>query len=424
MITTKENKSKAWLDSYRFLVVGTAVIVFLVITTVAFGAYSRFGILQSQSKAPVQPLMQTDSGMYMMVQDWDGQNNVLVFSPESGEVSKRFEAGYNAVVNLTTDNSILYIYNQSHSENALQLKGAVSAIDTHNNVLLWQVVIPGEAFGPSTRNAWLSSDEQRLYLMGSPDQLHPHIFAIDTTDGSLLSDFELPLPYPSNEDQAMPYIWKLPWKETLIVVSRDQLFTFDLTSGRISDAIQLFGSESIDKVPTNLPRTTFVWNGTINSETQQLLLATSTQEILAVELNTDLFTVKSVTVLPDGWQFAVRQPFLYHPGEKAVYIQVRSSDAADIYGGLIVEEIWRYDTTTWKQTSQLGLRDYLAQIPSGSKDDLTNYGLALSSNGQAVYSFTPQGLLRLNQEPDLSLRGTWLAWGEVDTDFVRLFAMP
>lgn len=177
-----------------------------------------------------------------MVQGWNGQNTVLTLDPASGEVKQRFEAGYNAVVALTVDKSTLYIYNQAYSGDEIR-RGAISAIDTGAGKILWQTDIPGGPFGPSVRSAWLSTDERRLYVEGSPDNSHAyifgvdtqklpvlidesgqwieHIFVVDTQTGRLLHDFELPLPYPANVDQASPRIWKLSWAETLVVAARD-----------------------------------------------------------------------------------------------------------------------------------------------------------------------------------------------------------
>src|SRR5574341_149875 len=320
--TTQENSRKAGLHLPYLLFASVLVIGLLMLAFPGIGEYIRSNVLRVQSTSLPQAPVVTKAEVYIVVQGWDGQNSVLALDPDSGEVKRRFEAGYNAIVKLTANKHILYVFN------AAQL----SAINADTGATLWTVSLPGSPFGQPTEGAWLSADEELIYLQGSPDNFHPHIFAVDTHTGTLMHDFELPLPYPSNEDEAFPMAWKLPWDEKLVVASRDQLFTFDLTSGQTGDAIKLFGPNSIYRVPLNLHQTTFVWDGVMDPEAQQLFLATSTQEILVVDLNTQPFTVRSVVVLPPGWQYAVMQPLLYHAAEKAVYMQVRRSDAPDIFG--------------------------------------------------------------------------------------------
>lgn len=426
--TTQENKHQPGLHLTYLLLASILVITLLILTVLSLRKYIPLSGLQAQSTSIPQAPEITDGDLYMMVQGWDGYNHVLVLSPNSGKVNRRFETGYNAVVKFRADKHILYVYNQGYSESATNLKGGVSAIDAHSGALLWQATIPGEPFGPSTNSAWLSADEQHLYLMGSPDNFHPHIFVVDTATGTMLHDFELTLPYPSNADMAFPLAWKLPWNETLVVASRDKLFVFDLISGQASDVTQLFGSDSNQRVPLNLPHTAYVQNGAVDWETRQLFLATSTQEILVIDMHTTPLTVTSAAVLPVGWQYTIMQPFLYHPTEKAIYVQVRRSDEPDIFGGLIAEEILRYDTTTWVQTDRLDLRERLTRIPNlaneNSNKDLANYGLALTADGH-VYSLSRQGLLRLSLEHDgRSLNGTWLNMREVGMDFARIFTIP
>jgi hypothetical protein len=203
-----------------------------------------------------------------------------------------------------------------------------------------------------------------------------------------------------------------------MVVSRDQLFTFELTSGQTSSAIELFDRNAINRVPLNLPYNTFVWDGTIALERQQLFLATSTQEILVVNLGSQPFTVTSVASLPDGWQFAVMQPLLYHPVEEAIYVQVKQTNTP-IIDRLEAEEVWVYDTDTWTRSVRLNLQEDLAsasvedsQNSSAKNLDLTNYGLALSPDGQSVYSLNERGWLQINRDSDNRVYKNWLGINE------------
>ena len=416
--TIKENITrKRFAVSFPLFIAGI-VTVLIGFVIVGWGRFTQTTMPQ-KNVAVSPPVAATASqDVYVMVLGWDGENTVLALDPASGKVNHRFAAGYHAIVKLTADRDTLYIYNQAYSENATMLKGTVSAVDTNTGSQLWQVDIPGEPFGPSTEAAWLSADEQQLYLQGSPDNLHPHIFVVNTQSPTLLHDFELPLPYPSNIDQAFPLVRKLPWAETLIAVSRDQLFTFDLTSGQTSSAIELFDRNAINRVPLNLPYNTFVWDGTIALERQQLFLATSTQEILVVNLGSQPFTVTSVASLPDGWQFAVMQPLLYHPVEEAIYVQVKQTNTP-IIDRLEAEEVWVYDTDTWTRSVRLNLQEDLAsasvedsQNSSAKNLDLTNYGLALSPDGQSVYSLNERGWLQINRDSDNRVYKNWLGINE------------
>lgn len=429
MISVRKKGLKAWLGSSFFLIAAALTIVVLVLTLRTYLA--PYDAPEANSAPLLRASTVTRDKLYLIARGWDGENTVLVLAPESGKVNRRFEAGYEAVVRLTADKRTLYIYNYAYSGDATR-KGTVSALEASTGTVLWEADIPGGPFGPPTRSAWLSADEQLVYLQGSPDNLHPHIFVVDTQAGMLLYDFELPLPYPANAGQAFPRVWKLPWTEALVVASRDRLFSFDLTSGQAGDAIPLFDHESVKRIPLNLPRSTFVWDGTLDSETRQLFLATSTQEILSVDLNARPFTVTPVASLPTGWQFAVGNPLLHYSPERVIYVQVKRSDTP-IVNGLEVEEVWLYNTATWtRKAARLNLREQLANAPANPADndattslDLTNYGLALSANGQYVYSLSQKGLLHLSSDASGRLKGTWLDIEGVNTEeFAGLFAVP
>lgn len=416
MITVKK------LHSYNFIFLAAVITVLLVLPILTLDIH----IQSLVSRSNTAPVIQTppDNDMYLVIQGWDDMNSVLAFDQSSGEVSKRFDVGYNAAVKLTTDKRFLYSYNQSLDGD--EAGGVVSAIDTSANTMLWKVNIPGIPFvGHPGVGAWLSTEENLLYLQGSPDGLFPHIYVVDTQTGGLLHDYEIPLPYPSNVDQAFPLAWKPSWAEMLVVVSRDQLFSLDLSSGQASNPIPLFDSESVNRVPVNLPHTAFVWNGALDPDTQQLFLATSTQEILSVDLNTQPFTLKPVAALPSEWQFAVLQSFLVHPQRRTVYTQVKREDTP-IIDGLEAEEVWGYDIATWEQKDSLNIIDQFANAPKPAENgsDLTNYGLVLSADGQSVYSLTSRGILKIDQDDSGNLNGTWLNVEGLDTEFASIFVVP
>ncbi len=231
------------------------------------------------------------------------------------------------------------------------------------------------------------------------------------------------MPYPVNVDEAFPLILKMPWAETLVVISRNQLFTFDLASGKANSAIVLLDLKNIQRVPANFPMTAFAFDGVIDPNSRKLLLATSTQEILSVTLDTQPLMVDHVVSLPAGWQFGIRRPILLHPTEKALYIQVKRNDTP-ITNGADVDEVWLYDNASWTMTSRLSLRELIANSSpkTAQNNSVTSYGLALSSDGQSVYTLAPDGLLPVKRDPasrpninwlrvpELSSSAAWYAW--------------
>jgi hypothetical protein len=421
--TTKKSNPKTGFG-FSYLL-GVTIVIGALLLLAVFSI--KPALFQARSLSPLQIPSTFSGNMYMVVQRWDGEDNVLVLDSELNQLVNNFEAGYNTSVKLTANQRILYIYTQATSKDDTW-RGSISAIETSSNDLLWQLDIPGAPFvGSPVTGAWLSADEKYLYLQGSPDNFTPHIFVVDTQLGTLLHDFELPLPYPSNVDMAFPQAWKLPWAETLLVASRNQLFTFDLTSGETGNTLSLFDPESIKNVPHNLPYTAFVWSGAVDPARRRLFLATSTQQILMVDLNEQPFVTTSVVSLPAGWQFTVMQPILYFSEDKDVYIQVKR-DKTTITNGLEVEEVWVYDTNTWTRSSRLNLPQQLLNTPNNSASDgldLTNYGLALSLDRQSVYSLSRKGLVQIGEDTNGRLQGTWFnAPGEEANTYVRKFLVP
>ena len=214
----------------------------------------------------------------------------------------------------------------------------------------------------------------------------------------MINDLEIPLPYPPNEDAAFTQIWKLLWAETLIVVSRDQLFMFELTSGEISSEITLFDARSIDRVPKDLPLGLFVQDGVLDQEKRQLFLASSPQEVISVDLTVQRFQVETVLSIPPGWQFGGSAILLFEPKERDLYVQVKNEDTF-ILNGMESDEIWIYSSDNWKNQFQWSFREHIPALVESISDgnnhigsDLTSYGLTASDDGR-VYLLSPHGLI-------------------------------
>jgi len=431
MTTATEQKSHKRQHDMRLTISQMGVLMLFILILAGLGALVLKVIVFSNqisvpSFAPLAPdayanqdLPISGEELYLFVRRADNLNSVLMVNPHSGNVDRSFDVGYNATVTLTANKRSLYVFNTAQ----------LSAINMNTGTVTWMVDLPGSPFAMQpTMGAWLSADEKLIYLQGSPNYLQPHIFIVDTQKRALIHDFELRLPYPSNVDMAFPMIWKLPWAEALAVVCRDQLFIFDLATGKSSNSIMLFDAEAVERVPKNLPQTAYIQDGILDADTHQLFLATSTQEIVFVDLNAQPFTIQRVVSLPTGWQFGVANPLLLNPKEKTLYVQVKRGDTL-INNGLEVDEVWEYDSITWAQKASLNLREQLANAPSTLAEnsavtglDLTNYGLAWT--GQGVYSLTRMGLLHINQDSTDKLSGNWLNMNGNNAPYLLMFAVP
>lgn len=327
----------------------------------------------------------------------DALDRVLVINTGSGNVRQSFEAGYNAAVKLTADRRILYVFHEP--VNLSRRAGVVSAIAIDSGDVLWKTNIPSFPFGASaTEGVWLSADEQHLYLVGSPDEQAFHAFVVDSQTGRIDHDFELTLPYPST-DMGFPRMWKVPWTESLVVASRDQLFTFDLRLGRQEPAISLAATVDLKRVPKDVPPMVFVQDGTLDPQSRQLFLAISSQEIVAVDLKAQPFTLTSVLRLPPEWRFGGQGIVLLHPGQRTMYIQVKR-DRTPAVKGPEVDEIWAFDQASWVQSTRWQLADLMTSSHGEDSWDANriNYGLALGHDGQTMYALLPTGLLWLNRD--------------------------
>lgn len=411
MIASKKSNLLVSLGSFRFF---SAVIIAIVLFAFAgvSWVYIQPHVTASEGASGMQAVAPMRNPLYLIVRRANRLNSVLessvlVVDPTSGKVIKSFDAGYNAVAKLTTDKRILYIFNQPLTGN----EGALSAIDPLTGAVLWKAILPGwPAVGLPTDGIWLSSDEKLLYLQATVGGLTLHIFAMNAATGAFVHDFVLQTPYATNV--AFPRTWKLPWAEMLVVVPRDQLFTFDLASGKSGNSINLVDPPSVQHIPRNFPKGYYVQDGAIDPDTHKLILATAPQEIVSVDLNQQSFTSKRVFSLPAGWLFGGGSLVLANSKEKALYVQVKHTDTP-VLNGTEAEQVWTLDTTTWTQKSQLSLRDQLAKFTNSSVSnvDLRNYGLFLSNDGQSVYALASSGFIRMNHDASGNLNGNWLDLG-------------
>lgn len=413
---------------YRIQILVVAIAVLSAMIALAFGVRTQAlePNLRDQLSAPVDQV--GNDNLYLVTQAWDGINRVLVFDPTSRTVIRTLNAGYYGTVRLTANRSTLYVYHRSDNPNNTE-QGVLSALDTQSGSSQWQVTLPGTPFsGVPTSAMWLSVSESFLYLEGSPDGLHPHIYTVDTQRRLLQSDWELPLPYPANASMAFPQIWKLPWTDSLAVASRDQLFLFDPSTGRPTAPINLLGPDSATRTPLNLPSPAGVWDGAVDVTNRRLYLSTSTQEILMVDFASQTPKVTPVVSLPGGWQFAVLQSIVVRPQHNVLYVQLKQQ-STQVANGLEVEEVWGYDISSWKLIARLDLRQLLGnppatpEPPTPSQPDLTDYGFALSANGSDLYTLPHRGLILLTTESDGRLIGSRLnaTFGE---DFSLMFGVP
>lgn len=359
----------------------------------------------------LQDLSAQTTKLYLIVRGVDELDTVLVVDPASGKVKSTIEAGYNTEVTLTASKATLYVFNDPLTPDK-QGKGILSAIDTQTGTVLWKLGLPGWPFAAlAADSAWLSADERYLYLQATPDGLDFHIYIIDTQTRTLVNDFELALPYPSN--QFFPRIWKFPQAEALLVVAKDQLFRFDLRTGTAEPALRLSAFANASRIPLSFSKGFLVQDGVLAPDGRTLWLAIASQEILSVKLDTQPFTVQRRLSLPDGWLFGGRGLVAVNPKEQALYISVTPSNTP-ILNGLEAEEIWTFDTITGAQRARLRLQDQIARFTNrpASNVDQTTYGLTLVQDGATVYVLSPQGLLGMNQDPSGRLNANWINLGD------------
>lgn len=419
MITVNKKNTKAMLRSLRIVSIIVGMIVLLGLAVLVLGPYVRPYPPSAESVAAMQAGASSSDDLYLIVRRADNLNDVVGIDPKSGKVNRKFEVGYNAVARLTTDKSILYVFNQPITQDAEE-KGALSAIALDTGVVLWKVDLPGWPFvGSLTDGIWLSVDERVLYLQATREGLFPRIFAVDARTGALMHDFAIPLSCISGV--GFPRTWKLPWAEVIVIVCGDQISTFDLTSGQASRPTSLVvDPQSLQRVPKSFPRGYFAQDGALDPDARQLILATAPQEIISVNLDTQPFTIKTVFSLPTGWQFGGRRLVLPNPKEGVIYVQVKRADTP-IVNGLEAEEVWTFDSANWTQKSRLSLRQQVADSThsAAANADLTSFGLFPSNDGQNVYTLTPMGLIRLSHDLSGRLNGNWLPMSDRFSSVLR-----
>ncbi|MCS6846480.1 MAG: hypothetical protein RMN52_02040 [Anaerolineae bacterium] len=282
------------------------------------------------------------------------------------------------------------------------MPGMLSAVSLRNGRVMWEMPLPARPFAVGPFGAWLSHDEKRIYLQSTRDGLNPRMLTIDVQARHMLHDHSLHIPYPANVDQAFPIAWRLPWTERFIVISRDQLYAYDPGTGQKSDVIHLFKPDDRALVPWDMPRATFVMDGLMDASRRRLILATSTQELIWVDLTTSPFTLHRVAKLTPGWRFGGASGLLLHPDGMTLYAQVRPVYPVEQI--MAVTEVLSFDTKTWQQTG----RHVLCQDPYGC-DSLFrrgapySFGLLIHPSDNRLYAFTEHGLMQVDQPPNTAL---------------------
>jgi hypothetical protein len=411
---------KPWTLAYLFG--GLAVVIGL--------AYAALNLTRTSRPSAVEPelggllshtVMPAD--LYLLAHRSDGFNSLLRLDPESERVEQIYQAHGGSAMVATRDKQRVYVYDEARPIP----QGSLSLVDAQDRAVIWEVKVPSFPWvGPLGQGAWLSTNEKRIYLLGTGDDLHHlHIYTFDTQTAALIGDFELKLPYPANEFDAAPVVWKLPWAETLIVACRDQLFSVDLTSVSSGTPMTPFRPDDIGRVPLNLPHTLYVMDDDLEPQSRRLFLATSGQQILSVDLTAEPITIDTVFSLPPDWQFAGFDPLAVDARNRGAYVQVKREDTP-IKSGLEVEEIWMLDMTQWTQVGRLNFREHGPFLQTGTRQPAQpmesypeGFGLAWSEGEGRTLFLTQRGLLSLGRGPGQELDGRWVAidWGGIPEPF-------
>ncbi|BCX04334.1 MAG: hypothetical protein KatS3mg053_2272 [Candidatus Roseilinea sp.] len=331
------------------VVIGLGVATFVrgyAVTTIPseINSPSSIAAIHSQQVEGVSALQIADESFLIAI-DADMSGRLLALDHGTKALRKVADLGCNAIARMSSDRQTAYIFDQDPPQ-LMAWTGGLYAIDVKDGKRVWDVAIPGIPFGPVNSGMWTSVNGELLYLQGSRDGTNPHIFVVDIVTHRLIRDFEIPLPYPPTMDNAFPAIWKMPQSEALIVASRDKIFTVDLETGVASAASELFSADSIVRIPSDLPWSPYVMAGLISADGSRLWLATSTQEILQVNLEEKGLTVSRVVALPEGWRFATVKPIAADAHSGRLYIATTDSVHADR-----IKQIWQYDTTSWSQVT-------------------------------------------------------------------------
>lgn len=423
MITSQQNGLKPSCRSQKFMY-AIVSLVLLGIAGLAVVMYGQsFGVALGMASA-MEITTSPNDNLYLVVRAGDNSGDRIVeLDQKTGKVKQSFTTGYNTAVKLTANKQIVYVFREP-LDRAAEGKGSLSAIDSRTGKALWQIKLPGWPFVASpSEGAWLSTDESRLYLLATPDGFKPHIFVVETQTRKLVRDVEISLPHPVFE--FFPRIWKAPQSEALFIISRDQLFTYDLVSGEASSAVDLVDPASRGRIPQNFSKGFYIQDGVIDAEARELLLATASQEIVSVKLDTTPFTVKRLASLPEGWLFGGSHLLTVSPKEKTVYVTVKRANTP-ILNGIEAEEVWVFDRADGAWRARLSLREGIANFTNrpAANVNLTNYGLFLSPNQRNVYVLAPNGLVHLSRDRSGSLNTSWVNIDNPLLDIVFAASVP
>lgn len=278
-----------------------------------------------------------------------GAYRLLVVDPASFEVQQSRPVGDRPQARVSADRRTLYLVDTDWDTN----RHTLSALDTTTLEARWHIDLPvvrSSFVARPNDGLWLSADGQFVYLAATIDEVVPHITVIDTHAHTIVREFHIPLPYPAT--WRFPVIHQVPWLEQLAVVSGDRLFFVDLRDGQHSDQYLLPFFQDTDRIPQNLPQGVMLtYAGMIDPLAQQLVLTTTAQDIIVIDLAAGAVTPRRVLTLPAGWQFSSFMPPQLQPEEETIYLPVRRTNARTAEP----EEVWIYDTRSWTQQARVAL---------------------------------------------------------------------
>jgi hypothetical protein len=312
--------------------------------------------------------------LFFVESQLSGTYRLLKYDPVSSRVENSIPVNDRPLARLSPDKSVLYLFDTNWNTNLHTL----SALGTETLDVIWQVNIPSlrTSFVPGPNDGiWFSQDGNSIYLWDTVDDLLPHIFVIDVQSHEIVRDFQIELPYPAV--LKAPTYWKLPWSEQLVILSGTTFFLVDLTNGQSGSVTRLSDFENVGQIPKNLPQDYVqVYGGEVDPQTRTLILATSAQELIFVDLSKEPFETKKVLSLPQDWQFSGLDTLFLEADKQRMYIQVKKLSSGNDLSE--PDEVWTYNTRSWKQIARINANNRL-NIDLATTKDIDAY--PISKNG-------------------------------------------
>jgi hypothetical protein len=322
-----------------------------------------------------------------------GSYRLLSLDRASLEVKKSRTTGDRPNVGVSADRRILYLFDTDWSTNHHTL----SAIDSDTLVTVWQLDIPvlrSSFVNRPNDGVWLSNDSRYIYLLATADDVQPHITVVDSQKRQIVRQFQIQLLTPATLQN--PLYWKLPWSEQLLVLSGNVVIYVDLSSGQQTVLAFLSGYEDHGQVPKNLPqRYVGTYGGVIDPLERKLILATTAQEVISVDLSREPITVGPVLALPPGWQFSGIETLHLEPDIRQIYMQIRRPNSTKDLSQ--PDEVWIYNSRDWTQLRTLDISEQERSGPAiGGLNAITIYPvsshklliIAKNQYGDLVSSFS------------------------------------